>query len=77
MIKERVPLWRIELRTQCDGRPLKGGGEAGGKPRGIPVHPMLATLLTSWKALGFPQVFGRSPTADDFIVPTRARRKRG
>jgi integrase len=40
-------------------------------PRRIPVHPTLAAMLTEWKDAGWERTFGRSPTADDLIVPTR------
>jgi integrase len=42
-----------------------------GVPRRVPVHPVLARLLAEWKLAGWERTFGRAPTPDDFIVPTR------
>ncbi len=42
-----------------------------GVPRSIPVHPTLGTLLREWKDAGWERIFGRPPTDDDLIVPTR------
>jgi integrase len=38
-------------------------------PRWVPVHPTLAKMLAEWKLGGWPQMMGRAPTLDDFIVP--------
>jgi integrase len=40
-------------------------------PRRVPVHPPLARLLAEWKLAGWERTYGRAPTADDLIVPTR------
>jgi integrase len=40
-------------------------------PRRVPVHPTLAALLEEWRTAGWERTYGRSPTAQDFIVPTR------
>lgn len=37
--------------------------------RYVPVHPVLAEMLHEWRAIGWPAMFGRSPEADDLIVP--------
>ena len=42
-----------------------------GVPRTVPVHPTLAKLLERWKLSGWNAIYGRRPSADDFIVPTR------
>jgi hypothetical protein len=47
------------------------GQTKSGVPRQVPVHPTLAKLLAAWKLSGWCAVYGRKPTADDFIVPTR------
>lgn len=41
-----------------------------GITRLVPVHPALALVLASWKTL-WAQWYGRAPTDDDLIVPTR------
>ena len=35
----------------------------------MPIHPVLHTLLVDWIEHGFPEMFGRSPGPDDFVVP--------
>ena len=35
----------------------------------MPIHPVLHTLLVDWLEHGFPEMFGRSPEPDDFVVP--------
>jgi integrase len=54
------PLGRINL-----------GKTKSGAPREIPVHPTLAKILALWKLSGWEETYGRKPTADDLIVPTR------
>lgn len=41
--------------------------------RPVPVHPQLLRMLTAWRAL-WPQIYGREPEPDDFVVPTRTMR---
>lgn len=57
---EATPLGAINL-----------GQTKSGVPRAVPVHPTLAKLLAAWKLSGWVAVYGRRPTADDYIVPTR------
>jgi integrase len=57
------PLWRLTSSRAYDAAPTKTS-----KPRVIPVHPVLADMLASWRH-GFGRVFGRAPTASDPIVP--------
>jgi integrase len=40
-------------------------------PRRVPVHPTLARVLTEWKLAGWERTYGRIPTPDDLIAPTR------
>jgi integrase len=40
-------------------------------PRRVPVHPTLARILRDWREGGWERTYGRAPTDDDFIVPTR------
>lgn len=42
-----------------------------GVPRRVPVHPTLARVLAEWKLIGWERTYGRIPTPDDFITPTR------
>jgi integrase len=42
-----------------------------GVPRRVPVHPTLARVLAEWKLAGWERTFGRQPTGEDLVVPTR------
>lgn len=57
------PLWRLTTSRTYDGQPTKTG-----KSNRIPVHPVLAEMLTEWRH-GWGRLFGRAPTASDPIVP--------
>jgi len=46
-------------------------------PRRVPVHPTLARILAEWKLAGWERTYGRTPTPDDLIVPTRNMRSSG
>lgn len=39
--------------------------------REVPVHPELARLLKAWHEASWAKVYGRAPTTDDLVVPTR------
>jgi integrase len=58
-----APLWKLTSSRTYDGRPTKTG-----KASHVPVHPVLAAMLTSWRQ-GWGETFGRPPTASDPIVP--------
>jgi integrase len=62
--RESLPLGCLTIKTQYRDDPLKTD-----RPRGAPVHPDLARLLTWWWDTGFELVYLRKPTAEDFIVP--------
>ncbi len=61
-----VPLGAMTVATQYRDEPLKTK-----TPRVVPVHPVLAELLTAWKRSGFKRFFLREPRPEDFIVPSR------
>lgn len=42
-----------------------------GIARRVPIHPALGELLFDWRVLGWPRVYGRAPTQEDLVVPTR------
>ena len=37
----------------------------------VPVHAILAKLLAAWKLSDWECIYGRVPTSDDLIAPTR------
>jgi integrase len=61
-----LPLGALSVATQYRDEPLKTK-----TPRVVPVHPVLAELLTAWKCSGFKQFFLLEPRPEDFIVPSR------
>lgn len=61
---EARPLGRLLVASQYNDQPLKTE-----KPREIPVHPVLATMLDAWRREGFPMLYQRHPKPDDFLVP--------
>jgi integrase len=66
------PLGRLFVATQYAGEAVKTR-----KPRAIPVHETLANVLASWRTSGWPRVYGRAPTRDDYIVPRQVPDARG
>lgn len=62
--KASAPLGCLKVSSQYNGQPLKTD-----KPRKVPVHPRLRQILEDWESFGFELVYGRRPTADDWIVP--------
>jgi integrase len=44
------------------------------RPREVPVHRTLASVLASWKLGGWERMMGRPPTADDLLVPSCERK---
>jgi hypothetical protein len=65
-VASALPLAALSVGTQYLDDPLKTK-----TPRVVPVHPTLTRVLAAWRQSGFQSFFGRSPSADDFIVPSR------
>ena len=42
-----------------------------GESRAVPMHPTLAKILGAWRLSHWTRIYGRQPTADDLVVPTR------
>lgn len=66
------PLWSMTVATQYDGRELKTR-----KPRAVPVHPELASILQAWAEGDFAALMRRAPLPDDYIVPYVSARAPG
>ena len=60
---EARPLGCLSVGSQYDDQPLKTD-----QPRAVPVHPILAAVLTWWRDEGFERLYGRRPAPDDFLV---------
>ena len=39
------------------------------RARDMPVHKLLAEMLSEWRSHGWAETFGRPPTPDDFVLP--------
>ena len=72
----KLKWWQIDGRREPLGAILLGKTKSG-VPRAMPVHPTLATILGEWLLVGWEAVYGRKPTADDLVVPTRLGTMRG
>lgn len=71
--RDAAPLGSLAIDWQYDHKPLKGERRgAREKPRKVPVHPVLAEMLTWWWEEGFALTYLRAPMLDDFIVPKLA-----
>jgi integrase len=68
--RDAEPLTALHVRTQYNDQPLKSP-DGKLRPRTVPVHPLLAEMLTAWRDEGFPRQFGRKPEPEDFLVPSR------
>ena len=61
------PLGRLVVATSYDT-----GRTKTEVTRRVPVHPVLAQILAAWRVSHWQRIYGRAPTNDDLIVPTRA-----
>lgn len=66
-----VPLGRLTVAMQI-GADREERETKTEQPRLVPVHPVLAALLTTWRGDGWPAFYLRHPRPDDLIVPSRA-----
>lgn len=57
----------LAVRWLCELRFADWPGRVGG-----PVSPELETRLAEWKERGFESVYGRPPSAEDWLVPRRS-----
>lgn len=60
------PLGRLVIATSYDT-----GRTKTEVTRRVPVHATLAKILAAWKLAHWERIYGRPPTSDDLIVPTR------
>lgn len=65
------PLARINVVQAWDSRAKKIKSTKSGDTRAVPMHPTLAAILASWKLEHWERIYGRAPTPDDHVVPTR------
>jgi integrase len=66
-----VPLGRLSVAKSIHSVDKREKSTKTQRPRAVPVHPELAAVLKEWKETGFERWFGRKPTPDDRLVPSR------
>lgn len=66
---EVEPLGRLEVRTAWNTRIRTEKSTKTLVEKVVPVHPILARTLRTWKDEGWKRYVGRAPTEDDLIVP--------
>jgi integrase len=71
------PLGRFTISKAMDRKRTRVKGTKTEIPRDIPVHPTLKGILEGWREEGWKSVYGRAPTLDDLIVPSREMKPRG
>lgn len=65
------PLGRLLVARSYSTKKKKEKGTKTDVPRHVPIHPALAALLKGWLDSGFRALYGRSPTPEDLVVPSR------
>jgi integrase len=68
------PLTRLSVDTSYNRKENRIKDVKTERPRKVPVHPVLAQVLGAWRAEGWAAEFGRSPSPEDWIVPSRTGR---
>jgi integrase len=74
--RKRKPLGCLSIAYSRDLYSGRDKAVKTGVPREVPVHPRLAKILADWWERGFKEHYGRPPTLDDRIVPTRGFKAR-
>ena len=64
-----APLGKLAVAVSYDSRAKAEKATKTERPREVPVHPVLASVLASWRESGWARFMGRRPTNDDLIVP--------
>ncbi len=65
------PLGRLRVGESYSVRLQRVKAVKTNVPREVPVHPLLARILESWREDGWQTLMGREPTPEDLIVPAR------
>lgn len=70
------PLPKLPIVESYSTRRKEVGETKTGFERYAPMHPSLESILRHWKEVGFKALFGREPTDEDYIVPSRRNKPR-
>lgn len=65
------PLSRLLVANSIERETREEKSTKTGVARQVPVHPSLARILHTWKRSGWLALFGREPSSDDFVIPSR------
>lgn len=65
------PLGRLTIRRAVKSVSLREAQTKTAAVKLAPVHPALAALLDAWRAAGWAEYMGRTPQADDLVVPNK------
>jgi integrase len=71
LLADVAPLGKLVIASSYSTKKRVEKGVKTDRPREMPVHPVLAELLTHWRTKGWSLLVGREPGADDLIVPSR------
>lgn len=63
------PLDRLLVATSYSTEKRKTKGTKTDTVRHVPVHPVLASVLTDWKSRGWSEMMGSVPGPEDLILP--------
>jgi len=70
---EFEPLGKLHVSAAYSTRQKKVKETKTGVVREVPVHPLLAAVLSDWHEGGWRRLMGREPLPDDLIVPSRGQ----
>ena len=70
-VRDSRPLGALHVDVQYDGQVLKTEEESGEQSRRVPVHPMLAEILSAWHREGFELQHCQKPRATSPILPRK------
>lgn len=65
------PLSRLIIRRAVKSVSMREAQTKTAAVKLVPLHPALAILLDAWRATGWAEYMGRSPAADDLVVPNK------
>jgi integrase len=71
------PLGQLLVAVSFSARTHQEKAVKTNRPRQVPVHPLLESVLTSWREYGWSRLIGRQPRPDDLIIPSRRGYNRG
>lgn len=66
---ETPELWALLVDSQYEDQPLKTDDGEDTRERIVPVHPALRAILERWRREGYPALYGRHPTPEDWLAP--------